>query len=34
MCWEDEALHEVVASWHRLSPEVMVAIMRLVRGRG
>ena len=31
---EDDALRELVVSWHRLTPDVTVAIMQLVRGRG
>ena len=32
-CRDDATLHELVASWHRLTPEVSAAIMQLVRGQ-
>jgi hypothetical protein len=31
---EDAALHELVGTWHRLTPDVRAAIMQLVRGKG
>ncbi len=33
-CRVDATLRELVASWHRLTPDVRAAIMQLVRGRG
>src|SRR5208337_78877 len=33
-CRDDATLRELVASWHRLTPDVRAAIMQLVRGGG
>ncbi len=30
----EEALQELVAKWHYVTPDVRAAIMQLVRGRG
>jgi len=30
----EEALHELIANWHRLTSDVRAAIMQSVRGRG
>ena len=33
-CRDDATIRELVASWHRLTPDVRAAVMQLVRGRG